>query len=166
MTESQAEPLINLSEIAEIELFILKRMKDFTLGDHASVFKGSGVSFVGLRDWEPGDRLSRSNGRNVNHELQPDFTREFDIPSLFADDHRRCGRLPVGAAVCTCLTAGHWRSGGRWLAAVVLSGHFGMMAFDEGFLRSQRRGRASANRTCFTVSICINAEARLTDRPF
>ena len=25
---------INLQEIAEIELFILKRMKEFTLGDH------------------------------------------------------------------------------------------------------------------------------------
>ena len=58
MTESQAEGLVNLSEIAEIELFILKRMKEFTLGDHTSVFKGSGVNFVGLRDWEPGDRLS------------------------------------------------------------------------------------------------------------
>ena len=37
------EPLVNLQEIAEIELFILKRMKEFTLGDHASVFKGARV---------------------------------------------------------------------------------------------------------------------------
>ena len=37
-------PLVNLSEIAEIELFILKRMKEYTLGDHASVFKGSGFN--------------------------------------------------------------------------------------------------------------------------
>ena len=50
--------LVNLQEIAEIELFILKRMKEFTLGDHASVFKGAGLNFVGLRDWEPGDRMS------------------------------------------------------------------------------------------------------------
>ena len=49
---------INLQEIAEIELFILKRMKEFTLGDHASVFKGAGFNFVGIRDWEPGDRMS------------------------------------------------------------------------------------------------------------
>ena len=49
---------INLQEIAEIELFILKRMKEFTLGDHASVFKGSGFNFVGIRDWQPGDRMS------------------------------------------------------------------------------------------------------------
>ena len=46
-TEAEAgEPLVNPSEIAEIELFILKRMKEFTLGDHASVFKGSGFNFV------------------------------------------------------------------------------------------------------------------------
>ena len=32
------EPLVNLREIAEIELFIVKRMKEFTVGDHASVF--------------------------------------------------------------------------------------------------------------------------------
>jgi hypothetical protein len=51
------ESLVNLQEIAEIELFIIKRLKEFTLGDHASVFKGSGFNFVGVRDWEPGDRL-------------------------------------------------------------------------------------------------------------
>ena len=48
-------PLVNLDDVAEIELFILKRMKEFTLGDHASVFKGTGFNFVGVRDWEPGD---------------------------------------------------------------------------------------------------------------
>ena len=35
MIDVAAEPLISLSEVAEIELFILKRMKEFTLGDHA-----------------------------------------------------------------------------------------------------------------------------------
>ena len=55
---SDDDALVNLHEIAEIELFILKRMKEFTLGDHASVFKGAGFNFVGVRDWEPGDRMS------------------------------------------------------------------------------------------------------------
>ena len=41
---------VNLREIAEIELFILRRMKELTLGDHASVFKGPGFHFVGVRD--------------------------------------------------------------------------------------------------------------------
>ena len=35
MTEDTAtEPLVTLSEIAEIELFVLKRMKERTIGDH------------------------------------------------------------------------------------------------------------------------------------
>ena len=54
----ESTPLVNRSEIAEIEMFILRRMKEFTLGDHASVFKGAGFNFVGIRDWEPGDRVS------------------------------------------------------------------------------------------------------------
>jgi hypothetical protein len=57
---------VNLREIAEIELFIIKRMKEFTLGDHASVFKGSGFNFVGVRDWQPGRAIGcrRSTGRS------------------------------------------------------------------------------------------------------
>ena len=46
----EAEPLVNLSELEEIELLILKRMREFTIGDHRSVFHGSGFDFVGLRD--------------------------------------------------------------------------------------------------------------------
>ena len=60
----EAEPLVNLREIAEIELFIMKRMKEFTLGDHASVFKGNGFNFVGVRDWQPGIACRRSTGRS------------------------------------------------------------------------------------------------------
>ena len=65
------DPLVNLQEIAEIELFIIKRLKEFTLGDHASVFKGSGFNFVGVRDWEPGDRVVDRLGAVVDDELQP-----------------------------------------------------------------------------------------------
>ena len=70
------EPLVNLREIAEIELFIIKRMKDFTLGDHASVFKGSGFNFVGVRDWEPAvalyARAVRHGGKEPELEHLPE----------------------------------------------------------------------------------------------
>src|SRR6266446_720513 len=56
--EHTDDPLVNLSELSEIELLILKRMREFTIGDHRSVFHGSGFDFVGLRDWQPGDRLA------------------------------------------------------------------------------------------------------------
>ena len=44
--EQDAEPLISLSEITEIELLILKRMREFTIGEHASRFHGTGFDFV------------------------------------------------------------------------------------------------------------------------
>src|SRR5436305_1549978 len=77
-----APPLVSLSEIAEIELFILKRMKEFTLGDHASVFKGSGFNFVGLRDWEPGDRMSSIDwAQSSFNNFSPMIMREFEQDS-------------------------------------------------------------------------------------
>ena len=73
------EPLVNLREIAEIELFIIKRMKEFTLGDHASVFKGSGFNFVGVRDWEPGDRMSSIDwAQSSMTNFSPLITRDFE----------------------------------------------------------------------------------------
>ena len=47
--EQEVEPLINLSEITEVELLILKRMREFTIGEHSSMFHGTGFDFVGLR---------------------------------------------------------------------------------------------------------------------
>ena len=83
MIEAQAErPFVSLSEIAEIELFVLKRMKEFTLGDHASVFKGAGFNFVGIRDWAPGDRLSTIDwAQSSLTNFSPLITREFDQDS-------------------------------------------------------------------------------------
>ena len=52
------EPLVNLSDITEIELVILKRMREVTIGDHRSRQHGSGFDFIGLRDWQAGDKFS------------------------------------------------------------------------------------------------------------
>ena len=53
--EQDVEPFVNLSELAEIELLIMRRMREFTIGEHRSVFHGTGFDYVGLRDWEAGD---------------------------------------------------------------------------------------------------------------
>ena len=55
---SSDERLVSLHEVAEIEIFVLKRLRELTLGDHLSLFSGPGFDFVGLRDWEPGDRVT------------------------------------------------------------------------------------------------------------
>ena len=81
-TARQDAALVNLQEIAEIELFILKRMKEFTLGDHASVFKGAGFNFVGIRDWQPGDRMSSIDwAQSSMTNFSPMVTREFEQDS-------------------------------------------------------------------------------------
>jgi uncharacterized protein (DUF58 family) len=137
MIETQAaEPLVTLSEIAEIELFILKRMKEFTLGDHASVFKGPGFNFVGVRDWEPGDRMSSIDwAQSSLTNFSPLVTREFEQDSnativavADASLSTRCGvgGVAIGAAIARSVAA-------VGLSSVLFQDMFGLITFDEGF---------------------------------
>jgi len=129
-------PLVSLSEIAEIELFILKRMKEFTLGDHASLFKGSGFNFVGLRDWEPGDRVSSIDwAQSSLNNFSPLITREFEQDSnativavADASMSTRCGvnGVPIAAAIARSVAA-------VGLSAVFFQDQFGLITFDDQF---------------------------------
>ena len=129
-------PLVNLSEIAEIELFILKRMKEFTLGDHASLFKGSGFNFVGIRDWQPGDRVSSVDwAQSSLNNFSPLVTREFEQDSnativavADASLSTRCGvnGVPIAAAIARSVAA-------VGLSAVFFQDQFGLITFDDQF---------------------------------
>jgi len=131
-----AEPLVNLSEIAEIELYLLKRMKEYTLGDHSSVFKGPGFNFVGIRDWEPGDRLSSIDwAQSSLTNFSPLITREFEqnsnatiVAVADASLSTRCGAngVSIAAAVARSIAA-------VGMSAVLFQDLFGLITFDEGF---------------------------------
>ena len=131
-----SDPLVNLSEIAEIELSIVKRMKEFTLGDHASVFKGPGFNFVGVRDWEPGDRASSIDwAQSSLTNFSPMVMREFEQPSnaailavADASLSTRCGThgTPIAAAIARSVAA-------VGLSAVFFQDLFGLLTFDENF---------------------------------
>jgi uncharacterized protein (DUF58 family) len=131
-----ATPLVNLHEVAEIELHILKRMKEYTLGDHASVFKGSGFNFVGLRDWEPGDRMSSIDwAQSSFNNFSPMIMREFEqnstgtiIAVADASLSTRCGMagVPIAAAIARSVAA-------VGLSAVFFQDMFGLITFDDGF---------------------------------
>ena len=131
-----SEPLVNLSEIAEIELFILKRMKEYALGDHASVFKGPGFNFVGVREWEPGDRLSSIDwAQSSLTNFSPMITREFEQPSnaaiiavADASLSTRCGThgTPIAAAIARSVAV-------VGLSAVFFQDTFGLLTFDKDF---------------------------------
>src|SRR5687767_12556461 len=130
------EPLVNLREIAEIELFIIKRMKEFTLGDHASVFKGSGFNFVGVRDWEPGDRMSsidwaQSSMTNFSPLITRDFEQDSNATIVAVADaslSTRCGvhGVPIAAAIARAVAA-------AGLSAMFFQDMFGLVTFDDRF---------------------------------
>lgn len=131
-----SEPLVNVSEIAEIELFILKRMKEFTLGDHASVFKGPGFNFVGVRDWEAGDRVSSIDwAQSSLTNFSPMITREFEQPSnatvlavADASLSTRCGThgTRIAAAIARSVAV-------IGLSAVFFQDLFGLLTFGDDF---------------------------------
>jgi uncharacterized protein (DUF58 family) len=131
-----AEPLVELSEIAEIELLILKQMRERTIGDHRSAFKGQGFTFVGLRDWEPGDRTSAIDwAQSSLTNFSPIITREFEQPSnaaiiavADASPSTRCGAAgtPIAAAVARSVAS-------VGLSAVFFQDLFGLITFDEAF---------------------------------
>jgi uncharacterized protein (DUF58 family) len=137
MIDTQAEaPLVNLAEIAEIELFILKRMRQFTLGDHSSLFKGPGFNFVGVRDWEPGDRISSIDwAQSSLTNFSPMVTREFEQNSTAmtvavadASLSTRCGAhgVQVAAAIARAVAA-------VGMSAVLCQDMFGLITFDGDF---------------------------------
>lgn len=80
--EAAQPPLVSLAEITEIELRLLKRVRELTLGDHASLFHGTGVDFVGLRDWQAGDRFESIDWPQSSlTNFSPLVVREFEQPS-------------------------------------------------------------------------------------
>lgn len=131
-----AAPLVNLSELAEIELFILKRMQEFTLGDHASVYMGAGFNFSGLRDWEPGDSPSsiewaQSSLTNFSPIIVRQFEQDTNAGIIVVADASRsthCGMdgTPILAAVARSLAT-------LGMSAVLFQDRFGLITFDDQF---------------------------------
>jgi uncharacterized protein (DUF58 family) len=129
-------PYVSLADITEIELLILKRMREVTLGEHRSSSHGSGFDFQGLRDWQPGDRPSAIDwAQSTITNFSPLQVREFEQPSTatvaaIADVSlsTRCGvnGKPIGALVARAIaTIG--------MSAVFFQDPFGLVTFDEGF---------------------------------
>ena len=133
---AQEQPLVNLQEIAEIELFIVKRMKEFTVGDHASVFKGGGFNFVGVRDWQPGDRTShidwaQSSMTNFSPMITRDFEQDSNATIIAVADaslSTRCGvqGVPIAAAIARAVAA-------AGLSAMFFQDLFALVTFDDRF---------------------------------
>src|SRR5881409_3987932 len=151
------QPLVNLSEVTEVELLILKRMREFTMGEHRSLFHGSGFDFVGLRDWQAGDRFSSIDWpQSTLTNFSPLIVREFEQPStagviVVADGSlsTRCGidGVPIAAAIARAIAT-------FGMSAVFFQDMFGLMMFDSSFSRlSAIRPRIGKNQ----VIHCLDA---------
>jgi uncharacterized protein (DUF58 family) len=136
----EAEPLISLSDVTEIELIILRRMREFTIGDHASRFHGSGFDFVGLREWQAGDRFEAIDWPQSSlTNFSPLIIREFEQPStstvvMVADRSlsTRCGMdgVPIATTIARALaTIG--------MSAVFFQDAVGLVTFDHDFSNIQ-----------------------------
>jgi uncharacterized protein (DUF58 family) len=136
MPSGDSAPLVNLADITEIELVILRRMKDVTIGEHRSRSHGAGFDFLGLRDWQAGDRFSAIDwAQSSLTNFAPLIVREFEQPStatvVAIADHSlstRCGLdgVPIAAGVARAIaTVG--------MSATFFQDPFGLVTFDSGF---------------------------------
>ena len=137
---------MNLSELTEIELLILRRMREFTIGEHRSLFHGHGFDFVGLRDWQPGDRMSNIDWpQSTLTNFSPLVVREFEQPqhgrrSIAVADaslSTRCGidGVPIAAAIARAI-------GTIGMSAVFFQDMFGLITFDAEVRAARRRPAA------------------------
>jgi uncharacterized protein (DUF58 family) len=134
--EQDVEPFVNLSELTEIELLILRRMREFTIGEHRSLFHGTGFDYVGIRDWQAGDRMSQIDWpQSTLNNFSPMIVRDFEQRStanviVVADGSlsTRCGidGVPIAAAIARAI-------GTIGMSAVFFQDMFGLITFDTNF---------------------------------
>jgi uncharacterized protein (DUF58 family) len=155
--------LVNLDEIAEIELFVLRRMQELTLGDHSSLHKGPGFRFVGSRDWQPGDRSSAIDwAQSSLTNFSPLIVREYEQDSnasivAVADTSlsTRCGA--GGALIATAIARAVAAVG---LSAVLFQDLFGLVTFDDRFeQRAVARPRIGRSHVLYCLDLYQQATA-------
>jgi uncharacterized protein (DUF58 family) len=134
--EQDVEPFVNLSELTEIELLIMRRMREFTIGEHRSLFHGTGFDYVGLRDWQAGDRMSQIDWpQSTLTNFSPMVVRDYEQRSTAtvvaiadASLSTRCGidGVPIAAAIARTI-------GTIGMSAVFFQDMFGLITFGAKF---------------------------------
>ncbi len=90
MSAPPSDALVGWDEIQDIELVIVRRMREHAAGAHPSAFRGAGHEPAGLRDWQPGDRPSIIDwAQSTLTNFAPLVTRE--------QEHESTARLVIVA---------------------------------------------------------------------
>ncbi len=104
---THTKALVDPSEVDEIEVVVVRRVRELILGEHRSVFIGmSGVEFANVRAWEPGDPSAKINWpqsllKNFNPMIVNESAEERTVDLLFVLDASlsvRCGVRGITAA--------------------------------------------------------------------
>ncbi len=114
MSAPPSDALVGWDEIQDIELVIVRRMREHAAGAHPSAFRGAGHEPAGLRDWQPGDRPSAIDwAQSTLTNFAPLVTREQEHEStarlvIVADTSlsTRCGAGGVPVATIVARTVG------------------------------------------------------------
>jgi uncharacterized protein (DUF58 family) len=132
------EELVSLSDVNEIELLIHKRMREFTIGEHSSMFHGSGFHFTGLRDWQAGDRFESIDWPQSSlTNFSPLIVREFEQHSTStvvivadASQSMRCaiGGVPIATIVARAIAT-------LGMSAVFFQDSIALVTFHDRFER-------------------------------
>jgi uncharacterized protein (DUF58 family) len=136
MTAPAAAFSFDPADVAQIELYMLRWMREYTSGDHASFSTGAGFNMTALKEWEPGDPVSTVDwAQSSLTNFSPLITRQFQQDSnatviALADDSAstRCGAggVSIQTAICRCLAA-------VGFATAFFQDSFGFIGFDADF---------------------------------
>ena len=154
MTTPAGERLVSWEEIRDIELVILRRMREHAPGAHQSVFSGPGFDLAGFRDWQPGDRPSavdwpQSSLTNFSPLIVREFEQESAAPVLIVADTSRSTRCGVGGAPIARVIARTVATLG--LAAAFFQDVVGLVTMDGRTRRLAARPRTGRNHAVHCV---------------
>ena len=116
----------------EIELLFVKTVKSLTSGEHRGRSEGTGFDFVGLRDWQSGDRFSSIDwAQSSITNFSPLMVREFDQPAaanvVVVADHSSSTRCAINGQSIEAVHAHAIATIG--LSAVFFQDSFGLITF-------------------------------------
>src|ERR1019366_6296023 len=107
-----------------------------TIGEHRSLFHGTGFDFVGVRDWQAGGRMSAVDwAQSSLTNFSPTVVRDYEqrsaatvIAVADASLSTRCGidGIPIAAAIARTI-------GTIGMSAVFFQDMFGLITFDANF---------------------------------
>jgi uncharacterized protein (DUF58 family) len=150
------DALVSWSEIQDIELVIVRRMQELAAGAHTNIFPGQGHDLAGLRDWQPGDRLStidwpQSTLTNFSPLIAREFDQESNAPIVVAADISKSTRCGVGD-IQIAKTIAHT------VATFVLAASFfydraGLITFNRNIRQIAVRPRVGKNHAMHCVEV-------------